>query len=87
MVNSLDIIKGLVPPQHFNCRSTTVPVVIDKLQDDILVLKSHQPLHLIQDQVQQVGFRKIQTYATWLKDNPDLQIKTLGSEQKDILKH
>ena len=76
--------QGPTPPQHFNCRSTTVPVV------DYEGLQKKYP-SLEKPSVGKVVSRPSATgrvpqgtaYGDWLlKQDKKLQVKTLGSEQK-----
>ena len=70
--------KGPTPPQHFNCRSTTVPVV------------DYEGLGLTPPPETKITTRPSETgrvpqkvsYGDWLfKQNKELQIKTLGIEK------
>ena len=76
--------KGPMPPQHFNCRSTTVPVVdFDGLQKKYPRLE--KPPKTALDTRPSITGRvpQGQTYGDWLlNQDRELQIKTLGSEQK-----
>ena len=83
--------KGPTPPQHFNCRSTTVPVV------DYEGLSKRQGFEdLTEPPVGKVVSRPSATgrvpqgtqYGDWLlQQDKKLQVKTLGTEQKvDIFK-
>jgi SPP1 gp7 family putative phage head morphogenesis protein len=76
--------KGPTPPQHFNCRSTTVPIVdFKKLQKDYPSLK--EPPATALDTRPSITGRvpQGQAYGDWLlNQDRELQIKTLGSEQK-----
>ena len=76
--------KGPTPPQHFNCRSTTVPVVdFDGLQKKYPSLE--KPPASVLDTRPSITGRVPQgtTYGNWLlQQDRDLQIKTLGSEGK-----
>ena len=65
--------KGPLPPQHFNCRSTTVPV----LDDDELERKFPDTRPSATGRVPQD-----KNYGTWLKENPSIQTKTLGNKKK-----
>ena len=65
--------QGPVPPQHFNCRSTTVPV----LDDDVLARAFPNTRPSATGRVPQDT-----NYANWLKDNPDIQDKVLGKKAK-----
>ena len=79
-----DYNNGPIPPQHFNCRSTTVPVVdFDGLQKKYPNLEKPPTTQL--DTRPSVTGRVPQgtTYGNWLiNQDRDLQIKTLGSEGK-----
>jgi len=76
--------KGPTPPQHFNCRSTTVPVVdFDKLQKKYPNLE--KPPATTLDTRPSITGRVPQgtQYGDWLLDaDRKLQVKTLGSEGK-----
>jgi len=76
--------KGPTPPQHFNCRSTTVPVVdFNGLQKKYPSLEKPPKTSL--DTRPSITGRVPQNvaYGDWLlNQNRELQIKTLGSEQK-----
>lgn len=65
--------QGPVPPQHFNCRSTTVPII----DDDDLRRRFPNTRPSATGRVPQDT-----NYATWLKDNPDLQEKVLGKKKR-----
>ena len=73
--------KGPTPPQHFNCRSTTVPVVdFDGLQKDYPGLE--KPPETFLDTRPSITGRvpQNQAYGDWLlNQDEELQIKTLGS--------
>jgi len=76
--------KGPTPPQHFNCRSTTVPVVdFDGLQKKYPSLEK-PPVGKVVSRPSTTGRVPQGTaYGDWLlKQDKKLQIKTLGSEQK-----
>ena len=78
--------KGPMPPQHFNCRSTTVPVVdFDKLQEKYPSLEK-PPVGKVVTRPTGEGTGRVPqgtAYGDWLlTQNKNLQIKTLGSEQK-----
>ena len=76
--------KGPTPPQHFNCRSTTVPIVdFKKLQKDYPSLE--EPPTTALDTRPSITGRvpQGQAYGDWLlNQDRELQIKTLGGEQK-----
>ena len=76
--------KGPTPPQHFNCRSTTVPVVdFDGLQKKYPRLEK-PPVGKVVSRPSTTGRVPQGTaYGDWLlKQDKKLQLKTLGSEQK-----
>ena len=65
--------EGPLPPQHFNCRSTTVPIIDDEdLRRRFPDTRPSATGRVPQDT----------NYATWLRDNPSIQDKTLGSKKK-----
>ena len=76
--------QGPTPPQHFNCRSTTVPVVdFDGLQKKYPSLEK-PPVGKVVSRPSATGRVPQGTaYGDWLlKQDKKLQLKTLGSEQK-----
>jgi len=76
--------KGPTPPQHFNCRSTTVPVVdFDGLQKKYPNLEK-PPATKLDTRPSATGrVPQGATYGNWLLDQDrKLQIKTLGNEGK-----
>lgn len=76
--------KGVLPPQHFNCRSTTVPVVdFDGLQKKYPDLEK-SPTTKLDTRPSKTGRVPQDTqYGDWLLDaDRELQVKTLGSEGK-----
>jgi len=76
--------QGPTPPQHFNCRSTTVPVVdFDGLQKKYPRLEK-PPVGKVVSRPSATGRVPQGTaYGDWLlKQDKKLQVKTLGSEQK-----
>jgi SPP1 gp7 family putative phage head morphogenesis protein len=76
--------KGPTPPQHFNCRSTTVPVVdFDGLQEKYPGLEK-PPETALDTRPSMTGrVPQGQAYGDWLLDQKkELQIKTLGNEQR-----
>ena len=76
--------KGVLPPQHFNCRSTTVPVVdFDGLQKKYPDLEK-PPTTRLDTRPSKTGRVPQDTqYGDWLLDaDRELQVKTLGSEGK-----
>ena len=76
--------KGPTPPQHFNCRSTTVPVVdFDGLQKKYPTLEKPPATKL--DTRPSITGRVPQgtPYGNWLlQQDRKLQVKTLGNEGK-----
>jgi len=76
--------KGPIPPQHFNCRSTTVPVVdFDGLQKKYPSLE--KPPATALDTRPSITGRVPQNvaYGDWLlNQDRKLQVKTLGNEGK-----
>jgi SPP1 gp7 family putative phage head morphogenesis protein len=79
-----DYNKGPTPPQHFNCRSTTVPVVdFDSLQKKYPNLEKPPATKL--DTRPSITGRVPQgtPYGNWLlQQDRNLQVKTLGNEGK-----
>jgi len=79
-----DYNKGPTPPQHFNCRSTTVPVVdFDGLQKKYPTLEKPPATKL--DTRPSITGRVPQgtPYGNWLlQQDRKLQVKTLGNEGK-----
>jgi len=76
--------KGPTPPQHFNCRSTTVPVVdFDGLQKKYPSLEN-PPVGKVVSRPSTTGRVPQGTaYGDWLlKQDKKLQVKTLGNEGK-----
>ena len=76
--------KGPTPPQHFNCRSTTVPVVdFKRLQEDYPSLEE-PPATQFDTRPSATGrVPQGTTYGNWLLDQDrKLQIKTFGNEGK-----
>ena len=78
--------KGPTPPQHFNCRSTTVPVVdFDGLQKKYPNLEK-PPVGKVVTRPTGEGTGRVPqgtAYGDWLlKQDKKLQIKTLGNEGK-----
>jgi SPP1 gp7 family putative phage head morphogenesis protein len=76
--------RGPTPPQHFNCRSTTVPVVdFDKLQKQYPTLEK-PPVGKAVTRPSATGrVPQDTTYGEWLlKQDKKLQVKTLGNEKK-----
>tara|TARA_R100000329_G_scaffold4438_1_gene6065 strand:- start:357 stop:1547 length:1191 start_codon:yes stop_codon:yes gene_type:complete len=65
--------KGPVPPQHFNCRSTTVPIIED----------FDFPPSALETRPSATGRVPQNTnYANWLKDNPSIQDEVLGKKKR-----
>ena len=76
--------KGPTPPQHFNCRSTTVPVVdFDGLQKKYPNLEK-PPATQFDTRPSATGrVPQGTTYGNWLlNQDKKLQVKTLGNEGK-----
>jgi SPP1 gp7 family putative phage head morphogenesis protein len=76
--------KGPTPPQHFNCRSTTVPVVdFNGLQKKYPSLEK-PPASVLDTRPSATGrVPQGTTYGNWLlNQDKKLQIKTLGNEGK-----
>ena len=75
--------RGPTPPQHFNCRSTTVPVVdFDKLQKQYPTLEK-PPVGKAVTRPSATGKSTDTTYGEWLlQQDKKLQVKTLGNERK-----
>ena len=65
--------QGPVPPQHFNCRSTTVPVLDDEILEGAFANTRPSSTGRVPQNT---------NYANWLKDNPDIQDKVLGQKKK-----
>jgi len=64
--------EGPEPPQHFNCRSTTVPVIADdELRKMFPDTRPSQIGRVSQDE----------SYPDWLKKNPDMQTQALGNKK------
>ena len=64
--------KGPMPPQHFNCRSTTVPIIDDE------DLRRRFP----NTRPSAVGrVPRDLSYPDWLKRNPSMQTKALGNKK------
>ena len=65
--------EGPMPPQHFNCRSTTVPIIDD---DD---LRKRFP----DTRPSEVGrVPQDLSYPDWLKRNPNMQTQALGNKKR-----
>ena len=81
---TFDYNNGPTPPQHFNCRSTTVPVVdFDGLQKKYPNLEK-PPATQFDTRPSATGrVPQGTTYGNWLlNQDRKLQVKTLGSEGK-----
>lgn len=64
--------KGPMPPQHFNCRSTTVPIIDDEdLRRSFPDTRPSKTGRVPQDT----------SYPDWLKQNPSMQTKALGNKK------
>ena len=81
---TFDYNNGPTPPQHFNCRSTTVPVVdFDGLQKKYPSLEKPPTTQLVSRPSVTGRVPQGTTYGNWLiNQDRNLQIKTLGSEGK-----
>ena len=79
-----DYNNGPTPPQHFNCRSTTVPVVdFDGLQKKYPNLEKPPTTQLVSRPSATGRVPQGTQYGDWLLDqDKELQVKTLGSEGK-----
>ena len=65
--------EGPMPPQHFNCRSTTVPIIDDEdlrkqYPDTRPSSKGRVPHN--------------ESYPNWLKKNPNMQTEALGNKKR-----
>ena len=64
--------EGPMPPQHFNCRSTTVPIIDDE------DLRRRYP----DTRPSSVGrVSQDESYPDWLKKNPSMQTEALGNKK------
>jgi len=64
--------EGPMPPQHFNCRSTTVPVIDDdELRKMFPDTRPSSVGRVSQDE----------SYPDWLKKNPSMQTQALGNKK------
>ena len=64
--------EGPEPPQHFNCRSTTVPIIDDEdLRKRFPNTRPSAVGRVPQDE----------SYPNWLKKNPSMQTKALGNKK------
>jgi SPP1 gp7 family putative phage head morphogenesis protein len=64
--------EGPMPPQHFNCRSTTVPVIDDEdLRRKYPDTRPSSVGRVSQDE----------SYPDWLKKNPSMQTQALGNKK------
>jgi len=64
--------EGPMPPQHFNCRSTTVPIIDDE------DLRKRFP----DTRPSSVGrVSQEESYPDWLKKNPNMQTEALGNKK------
>ena len=79
-----DYNNGPTPPQHFNCRSTTVPVVdFDGLQKKYPNLEKPPTTQLVSRPSATGRVPQGTQYGDWLlNQDKELQVKTLGSEGK-----
>ena len=76
--------NGPTPPQHFNCRSTTVPVVdFDGLQKKYPSLEKPPTTQLVSRPSATGRVPQGTAYGDWLlNQDKELQIKTLGNQGK-----
>ena len=78
LCGSLDVKKfrygeGPEPPQHFNCRSTTVPIIDDEdLRRRFPDTRPSEVGRVPQDL----------SYPDWLKRNPNMQTQALGNKKR-----
>ena len=64
--------EGPMPPQHFNCRSTTVPIIDDEdLRKRFPDTRPSSIGRVSQDE----------SYPDWLKKNPNMQTEALGNKK------
>ena len=64
--------EGPMPPQHFNCRSTTVPIIDDEdLRKKFPDTRPSSVGRVSQDE----------SYPDWLKKNPNMQTEALGNKK------
>ena len=64
--------EGPMPPQHFNCRSTTVPIIDDEdLRKRFPDTRPSSVGRVSQDE----------SYPDWLKKNPNMQTEALGNKK------
>ena len=64
--------EGPMPPQHFNCRSTTVPIIDDEdLRKGFPDTRPSSVGRVSQDE----------SYPDWLKKNPNMQTEALGNKK------
>ena len=65
--------EGPMPPQHFNCRSTTVPIIDDEdLRKRFPDTRPSSIGRVSQDE----------SYPDWLKKNPNMQTEALGNKKR-----
>ena len=81
---TFDYNNGPTPPQHFNCRSTTVPVVdFDGLQKKYPSLEKPPTTQLVSRPSATGRVPQETAYGDWLlNQDKELQIKTLGNQGK-----
>ena len=81
---TFDYNNGPTPPQHFNCRSTTVPVVdFDGLQKKYPSLEKPPTTQLVSRPSATGRVPQGTAYGDWLlNQDKELQIKTLGNQGK-----
>ena len=64
--------EGPMPPQHFNCRSTTVPIIDDEdLRKKFPDTRPSSVGRVSQDE----------SYPDWLNKNPSMQSEALGNKK------
>ena len=65
-------VEGPMPPQHFNCRSTTVPIIDDEdLRKKFPDTRPSSVGRVSQDE----------SYPDWLNKNPSMQTEALGNKK------
>lgn len=73
---------GIMPPLHWNCRSTTIPAVVDRYK--VAGLEGTRPA-IGADGVEQVSAN--QSYGTWLKNQPvEFVDEALGVERSKLFR-
>ena len=84
--------KGPQPPQHFNCRSTTVAVISDSFLDEFGLTRDD--LNLARVRPSKTGLAQVgktvpanQNYATWLsKQDVALQNEIFGKRRSELFR-